>query len=63
MSLSVRAKILILCISCTLAALVLQTLFFQYSASSIVYRQEQEASQKSLEHMQDELYTWIKSVS
>ena len=60
-ALSLRTKILILCISCTLAALVLQTLFFQYSASSIVYRQEQEASQKSLEHMQDELYTWIKS--
>lgn len=59
--LSVRTKILILCISCTLVALVLQTMFFQYSASAIVYRQEQEASQKSLENMQDELYTWIKS--
>jgi len=42
-------------------ALILQTMFFQYSASAIVYHQEQEASQKSLEHMQDELYTWIKS--
>ena len=52
MALGVRTKILILCISCTLVALVLQTLFFQYSASSIIYRQEQEASQKSLEHMQ-----------
>jgi sensor histidine kinase YesM len=61
MALGVRTKILILCISCTLVALVLQTLFFQYSASSIIYSQEQEASQKSLEHMQDELYTWIKS--
>jgi sensor histidine kinase YesM len=59
--LSVRTKILVLCISCTLVALVLQTMFFQYSASAIVYRQEQEASQKSLENMQDELYTWIKS--
>jgi len=42
-------------------SLILQTMFFQYSASAIVYHQEQEASQKSLEHMQDELYTWIKS--
>ena len=42
-------------------ALILQTMFFQYSASAIVFRQEQEASQKFLEHMQDELYTWIKS--
>lgn len=59
--LHMRTKILILSISCTLLALVLQTLFFQYTASSIVYQQEQNASRKSLQNVQDELYAWIKS--
>jgi sensor histidine kinase YesM len=56
-----RTKILALCLACTLLALLLQTLFFQYSASSIIYRQERDASRSSLQRMQDELYGWIKS--
>ncbi len=56
-----RTKILMLCLGCTLLALFLQTLFFQYSASSIIYQQERTASRSSLERMQDELYGWIKS--
>ncbi|HUI63688.1 MAG TPA: hypothetical protein VL126_02515, partial [Bacteroidota bacterium] len=56
-----RTKVLALCISCTILALVLQSMFFRYSASSIIYRQEQAASLKALAAMQDELYVWIKS--
>jgi sensor histidine kinase YesM len=56
-----RTKILMLCLGCTLLALFLQTLFFRYSASSIIYQQERSASRNSLERMQDELYGWIKS--
>jgi len=56
-----RTKILALCLACTLLALLLQTLFFQYSASSIIYQQERDASRNSLQRMQDELYGWIKS--
>jgi sensor histidine kinase YesM len=60
-TLTMRTKILILCIACTVLALILQSVFFQYAASAIVYQQEQEASRKSLQNMQDELYDWIKS--
>jgi sensor histidine kinase YesM len=56
-----RTKILLLCIGCTLLALCLQTLFFQHSASSIIYSQGQEASLNSLENMQDELGVWVTS--
>jgi HAMP domain-containing protein len=56
-----RTKILLLCIVCTLLALCLQSVFFKYSASSIIYRQGKEASLNSLENMQNELYVWIKS--
>lgn len=56
-----RTKILVLCIACTLLALILQSVFFQYSAAAIVYQQEQEASRKSLQNMQNELYSWIKA--
>jgi sensor histidine kinase YesM len=56
-----RTKILALCLGCTLLALGLQTLFFQNSASSLIFRLERESARKSLGRMQDELYTWIKS--
>jgi sensor histidine kinase YesM len=56
-----RSKVLALCVSCTLLALGLQALFFQSSASSILYQREREAGRKSLESMQGELYMWIKS--
>lgn len=56
-----RTKVLLLCVSCTLLALGLQALFFQSSASSILYQRERESSRKSLEGMQDELYMWIKA--
>ncbi|MGA2639564.1 MAG: histidine kinase [Spirochaetia bacterium] len=59
--LQMRTRILALCLSCTLLALFLQTLFFQYSASSIISQQERDASRSSLLRMQDELYGWIKS--
>jgi sensor histidine kinase YesM len=60
-ALRMRTKVLLLCVSCTFLALSLQALFFQSSASSILYRRERESSRKSLEGMQDELYMWIKA--
>ena len=59
-SLSLRTKILALCLGCTLLALGLQTWFFQYSASALMFRLEHDAARKSLGRMQDELYSWIK---
>ncbi|HEY9595176.1 MAG TPA: histidine kinase [Spirochaetia bacterium] len=58
---NLRTKILALSLSCTLVALVLQTVIFQYAASAIVYQQEKEASERSLQNMQEELYAWIKT--
>jgi sensor histidine kinase YesM len=55
-----RTKILVLCLSCTLLALALQTWFFLTTASSMIFRLEQEASEKALGRMQDDLYSWIK---
>jgi len=55
-----RTKILLLCLGCTLLALGLQTWFFQTSASALIFRLEQAASQKSLGRMQDEVYSWVK---
>ena len=55
-----RTKILVLCLACTLFALALQTWFFLASASSMIFRLEQEASQKAQGRMQDDLYSWIK---
>lgn len=60
-SLRLRTKVLLLCVSCTLLALGLQAMFFQRSASSLLYQREREASRKSLEGMQSELYGWIKA--
>ena len=60
-SLRMRAKVLILCVSCTLGALCIQALFFQSSASAILYGQERESVLRSLTSMQSELYMWIKS--
>jgi sensor histidine kinase YesM len=60
-SLRMRTKILALCVSCSLLALCLQALFFQYSAASLLYDRERESSRRSLQSMQDELYMWIKS--
>ena len=59
-SFPLRTKILGLCLGCTLAALGLQTWFFSTSAASLLFRMEQEASQKALGRLQDELYQWIK---
>ncbi len=58
---SLRTKILLLCIACTLAALATQALFFMRSATTIVSRQETEANVSALRSMQEELYQWIKS--
>ncbi len=55
-----RTKILALCLGCTLLALGLQTWFFQNSASSLIFRLEQDSARKSLGRMQDELYSWLK---
>lgn len=57
-----RTKILMLCLCSTICALVLQTIFFQNASSSLIYAQEKEQSNNSLQNMQNEIYTFVKSI-
>lgn len=57
-----RAKILLLCLGSTLFALVLQMLLFQNASSDLIYNQSKEESFNSLQNMQNEIFTFIKSI-
>lgn len=57
-----RSKILLMCLGCTLSALILQTLLFQETSSALIYGQAKEASEKSLENMQNEIYSISKNI-
>lgn len=53
-------KILILCIGCTLTALLVQTFLFQEASSSLIYRQSKEEIENSLQNLQDDMYSFLK---
>lgn len=57
-----RLKILILCLGSTLAGLLLQTWLFQNSSSQLIYNQAKDESYRFMQNMQDDVYTFIKSV-
>ncbi len=57
-----RLKILLFCLSSTLCALILQTVFFQNISSSLIYNQAKQESSNLLENMQNEIYIFIKSI-
>ena len=57
-----RTKILLMCLGCTLSALVLQTFLFQEASSSLIYEQAKEASENSLENMQNEIYSMARNI-
>lgn len=57
-----RSKILLMCLGCTLTALILQTWLFQETSSKLIYDQAKEESETSLQNMQNEVYQVIKNV-
>lgn len=57
-----RVKILLMCLGCTLSALILQTWLFQETSSSLIYGQAKEASENSLLNMQNEIYSMSKNI-
>lgn len=57
-----RTKILMMCLGCTLTALILQTWLFQEMSSSLIYRQTKEESENSLQNMQNEIYSVYKNI-
>lgn len=61
-SISMRMKIMLLCTISTLLALILQTIFFEYSSSKQIYNQARDASLNSMTNMQDDISNFVKSV-
>lgn len=59
---TMRIRILILCLGCTLAGLFLQTWLFQSTSSQLIYEQARDDSYRSMQNMQDDIYTFVKSV-
>jgi len=60
-SVSLRIKITLMCVTITLLALVVQTVFFQYSSSKLVYEQALEAGINSMSNMQENLTNFLKN--
>lgn len=56
-----RHKILLMCMSCILSALVLQTYFFQEASSKMIYSMVKEESENSLRNMQSEINSIIQN--
>jgi sensor histidine kinase YesM len=61
-AISVRTKILLSCIGCTMLALIVLTVLFQQSSSAIIFSQAQEINRNTLNNLQDDLYDFNKSI-
>lgn len=59
---SMRNKILLICILCTLVALVLQTILLLNVSSDMVYEQARDMAYNSLDNMQNELGSYIEGI-
>ena len=57
-----RVKILIMCLACTLSALVLQTVLFQDTSSQILYNRVKEETMGSLQNMQNSIYSYLNTM-
>ncbi len=55
-------KILALCLGCAMVALILQTFLFQQASSDLIYTQSKEEMEKSLQNLQDDVYSLIKTI-
>ena len=55
-----RSKILTLCLTITMVALLLQTCLFNRKSSSLIYNQAREENLTLLQNMQDDLFTILK---
>ena len=59
---SMRNKILLICILCTLVALVLQNILLLNVSSNMVYEQARDMAYNSLDNMQNELDSYIRGI-
>jgi sensor histidine kinase YesM len=53
---------MLLCTFSTLLALVIQTVFFEYSSSRLIYDQARDASLNSMKNMQSDISDFVKAV-
>ena len=59
---SMRNKILLICILCTLVALVMQNMLLLNVSSNMVYEQARDMAYNSLDNMQNELDSYIRGI-
>ena len=59
---SMRNKILLICIFCTLIALALQTVLLLNVSSNMVYEQARHIAYNSLDNMQNELGSYMEGI-
>lgn len=57
-----RYKILLMCLTCTLIALILQTVLYQKTSAKLIYEQAKTESESSLKNMQNEIYIFMKQI-
>ena len=57
-----RMKILIMCLACTLSALVLQTVLFQDTSSRILTNRVKAETVGSLQNLQNSVYSYLNSM-
>lgn len=57
-----RMKILIMCLACTLSALVLQTILFQDTSSRILTNRVKAETVGSLQNLQNSVYSYLNSM-
>ena len=61
-TLNMRWKIMLLCLCCTLFALVLQFSFYRQASSTIIYEQARSESQRTLESMQTDILDLVNRI-
>lgn len=57
-----RMKILVMCLACTLSALVLQTVLFLNTSSQLLYNRVKDETMGSLRNLQNSVYSYLNTM-
>ena len=60
-SMRMRGKILALCLGISLSALILQTVLYLRTSSTLIYREAKEENLRLMENMQNEIESYPRS--
>jgi len=61
-NLKMRGKILALCLGISLSALILQTVLYLHTSSTLIYKEAKEENLRLMENMQNEIESYAKSM-